>query len=58
MSAFIAFAPCMITQGTRDYDTYIATDWQAIENNVYPNGLGENYDNAGYCAATNNGFSC
>ena len=60
MSAFIAIAPCMIPQdpGLFDYDTFIATDWQPIKNNVYPNGLGENYDTAGFCAAANNGFSC
>ena len=59
ISAFIAVAPCMILQrGVVDYDTFIATDWQPIKNNVYPNALGENFDAAGYCAASNNGSLC
>ena len=58
MSAFIAIGPCMILQGTTDYDTFIATDWQPIKNNVYPNALGENFDAAGYCTASNNSDLC
>ena len=58
ISKFIAVAPCMILQGEKDYDSYIATDWQNIKNNVYPNALGENFDAPGYCSASNNSDLC
>ena len=57
MSAFIALAPCMISpQAPYDYETFINTEWQALE--TYPNLLGEGYTDEGYCEESNNGMFC
>lgn len=57
MSAFIALAPCMISpQAPYDYETFINTEWQALDK--YPNLLGEGYTDEGYCRESNNGMFC
>ena len=44
MSCLIALAPCMIPpEPLVPYDTWIATDWQALKSNLYPNVFGEGW---------------
>ena len=45
VSCFIALAPCIVPpEPPVPYETWIETDWKALELNLYPNGFGEGWD--------------